>query len=343
MMLGEDVENNVRSAMQIYVLLTGKCNLNCKMCIRGNAKFHNMPFSGFLQILQDEYIRNSNVVITGGEPTLHPQFCDIVNLCCERSESVCVATNGTLDYYIENVRGIENLSFQVSLDGDKETHNTIRRNDCFDKIIATLENYEKHSIAYSIASTIGKENKDKIFSLIPIINKRKVLYWLVSYEMPFGKSNKNNLLQVEEWNEFCDKLLSVVHFPLHVKKIFDFGLYERFENKFPILNRCFNCGSGINKLYIYPDLTVYPCTCLVDFPLGNLKTMSIAEILSGETIKRFSSYQINKSVPCNDCKYLIYCNGGCIGMSYNLFGKLGMGDVRCPTLRKHYEHEDILF
>ena len=37
---------------------------------------------------------------------------------------------------------------------------------------------------------------------------------------------------------------------------------------------------------------------------------------------------------CSKCKYLKVCNGGCIGMSYHYFKKIGMGDYRCPLINK---------
>lgn len=331
--------------MQYYVVITERCNLNCKMCIRGNASERDMAFSDFVSISRDEQFRSGNIVVTGGEPVLHPQFCDIVYLCCELSNSVCVATNGTLDYYVDDLCGIENLCFQVSLDGNKETHNAIRNGDCFDSLFATITKYEKRNIVYNIASTIGKENKETIFDLVPLLKDRKLQYWKVSCELPFGRNHGGNLMRAEEWNDFVDRLLSVVNFPLHIKKIFDFGLYDRLErkNQMPTINRCFNCGSGNGKLYIYPDQNVYPCTCLTDFSLGNLKKNSMTDILNGEKIKKFQNIKPCGNTPCRDCRYVIYCNGGCLGMSYDTFGELGKGDVRCPILRNHYEQKGILF
>ena len=107
--------------------------------------------------------------------------------------------------------------------------------------------------------------------------------------------------------------------------------------------RCYNCGSGRDKLYVYPDFNVYSCTCLTDFCLGNLKKNALEEILMGEGIRLFSEYKIGSDVICGECKYFAFCKGGCIGMSYHYFGTIGKGDIRCPILRSYYEQKGFLF
>jgi radical SAM domain protein len=59
--------------------------------------------------------------------------------------------------------------------------------------------------------------------------------------------------------------------------------------------------------------------------------------------KNFYNYNILENSICNQCKYKNFCNGGCMGMSYNILGKLGLGDIRCPIVKKYYEEKCILF
>ena len=95
--------------------------------------------------------------------------------------------------------------------------------------------------------------------------------------------------------------------------------------------------------YIYPNYDVLPCTCLTDFCIGNLKKIkSLNEIVDGENNKVFCKYKVLSDSPCNECEYKSECNGGCIGMSYHYFQKLGVGDLRCHVFRSIYEKKDIL-
>ena len=134
-----------------------------------------------------------------------------------------------------------------------------------------------------------------------------------------------------------------VEFPLLIKKIFPLELYDKNMGSINQENRCLNCGSGKENIYIYPDFNVYPCTCLTDFCIGNIRVKNLEEIIKGKENNIFLNYNILEESICNKCKYKKLCNGGCIGMSYNILGKLGLGDIRCPILKKYYEEKSILF
>lgn len=325
--------------MRIYLLITNSCNLSCVMCIREERKENFINFEEFKKNFDREDTSNIELVITGGEPTLHPKFVEFVKYSSKKFKKVLIATNGTHNSYVEEIKDIKNLIFQISLDGDRETHNRIRGKESFDKILETVQKLEKYNLNYCIASVVGKYNYKEIDKLIPTLREyKKMKYWKISYEMPFGHAKGESIFSAEEWNEFVDSILRKVDFPLNIKKIFPLEIYEKNWDKVQRNknNRCLNCGSGKNKFYIYPDFNVYPCTCLTDFCIGNLKTQTLSEIVSSEKNSCFYNYKLSPESYCNQCKYKEVCNGGCIGMSYNILGKLGMGDIRCPILKEKY-------
>lgn len=326
--------------MQIYFLLTEDCNLNCSMCIRGKKQGSDMDIEQLKQIMENNVFSDHDIVITGGEPSLHEKYLDILLMMSQNAKTVTVTSNGTLNLQLDKLRNLENLFFQISLDGDKKIHDRIRGSNVFDRTWNTLQIMEFMGIGYSVASVVNKKNRLDIFDLIDKLSGlKKMVYWRVSYEMPFGNaSGIDDIMSAEEWNSFVDNLLKTVNFRLKIKKLFPFDLYEKrwsdLEKTAFKCNRSINCGSGINKIYVYPDFRIYPCTCLTDFCVGELGKQSFSEIMNGEKIKLFSEYSLKNGADCQDCKYKNYCNGGCIGMSYHYFGKLGMGDLRCPKLSK---------
>ncbi len=177
------------------------------------------------------------------------------------------------------------------------------------------------------------------YKLIPILaGMKKMKYWKLSYEMPFGNAKKQDMMLVEQWNKFVDSIVDMASFRLKIKKIYDFDLYRKAVEANKIdFDKCMrNCGGCTEKVYIDTDFTVYPCACLREFELGNLKNESIDSILNNEKSIPFKEYQMDKNLPCNGCEFYRMCYGGCIGVSYSFFGKLGMGDIRCPKVRKHY-------
>lgn len=290
------------------------------------------------RIMEDNDFSDHDIVITGGEPSLHKRYSDIVRVMSEKAKTVTVTSNGTLDLQLDKLKNLENLFFQISLDGDEKIHDRIRGNNAFSRAWHTLQMMEFLQIKYSVASVVSIKNRFGIFDLIDKLEKLKSMaYWRVSYEMPFGSaSGIEDIMSAEEWNSFVDDILKKVNFRLKIKKLFPFNLYEKrwidLEQTAFKCRRSINCGSGVNKIYIYPDFRVYPCTCLTDFCVGQLGKQLFCEIMNGEKIKTFSEYGLKHESDCLDCKYMSVCNGGCIGMSYHYFGKLGMGDLRCPNL-----------
>ena len=335
--------------MQIYMLITNKCNLSCSICIRVSdcSDTIEMDYKTYTETLLANDFSNADIIITGGEPTMHDSFCEIVDFTCRYAKNVSVTTNGTMAYYIDSLSNKENLSFQVSLDGDEITNDAIRGVGAYSRIANTLNKFEKHHINYCVASVVSKKNKDSIKNLVPFLSSLKSMQnWRISYEMPFGNSGFSDMLTADEWNSFVDDIIKSVNFRLRIQKIFPFKLYDKkileaegFELQ---SKRCFNCGSGRDKIYVYPDYSVYSCTCLTDFCLGNLKENTFEDIILGNEIKKFSEYKIDSDVPCSECKYYAFCKGGCIGMSYHYFGLIGKGDIRCPILRSYYEQKGFL-
>ena len=66
--------------MQIYILLTDKCNLKCSMCIRGRQEGSNLDFDTLKESSWTEELRQHDIVLTGGEPTLNHRFIEIIDL-----------------------------------------------------------------------------------------------------------------------------------------------------------------------------------------------------------------------------------------------------------------------
>ena len=323
--------------MQIYLLLTERCNLNCKMCIRGNKTNKELSLIDFEDIVSLEEFADHDIVITGGEPTLCKDFISIVSYLKDKCKSISVCTNGTTDFYINKEFLDSRIKIQISIDGTEDIHDSIRGRNSFKRILSTVSKLEALDIPYTISSVVNKSNAICMKDLADILgNFKHMKYWNISYEMPFGHADIKELMPTEDWNAFVDNMLDYVCFKMKIQKMFPFELFDKNKERLEEIfkdHRCSNCGSGRNKIYIYPDLYVYPCTCLTDFCLGNLKDSSLTQIMNTDLALRFADYTVLPESKCQNCEYLKYCNGGCIGMSYHYFNKLGCGDIRCPKLR----------
>ena len=121
--------------MRIYLLITNRCNLKCSMCIRDNQHEKDMNFEDFKNIFEKRDTSNTEIVITGGEPTLNLEFVKFIEYSSTKFKKVLIATNGVFNQYIKNIKNIKNIIFQISLDGNENIHNQIRGGKIFNNIL----------------------------------------------------------------------------------------------------------------------------------------------------------------------------------------------------------------
>lgn len=83
---------------QCYLLLTRRCNLSCTHCIRSSDSSFNEYIKLELvnRIIADlsSKFPYATLLLSGGEPTLHPDFGEIVQLALNSFKKVIVNTNG---------------------------------------------------------------------------------------------------------------------------------------------------------------------------------------------------------------------------------------------------------
>lgn len=325
--------------MQVYLLLNNICNLKCDFCIRGKQDEQKvLDIHKLEKILKINNFSNFHFLLTGGEPTLHKDLPGIIELCKPYVKGISINTNGVDSEWIDALTD-NDIHVQISVDGTKEYHNQLRggMKNIYDSILKTIDKLNEKNIRYNISTTVNTANYENVKLLCKKMDSFKNMkYWKVSAMLPFGCADQNDVLPYDRWNELVDYLIDEAEVRLKIAKLFDFKLADKYLEKNPATNTLIgkNCGDVRRKIYVYPDFTVYPCTCLTDFPLGNLEDETLESVLTNEISKKFSEYSVCSESACYSCKYLSICNGGCIGMSYHFHGKLGMGDFRCPIVLK---------
>lgn len=123
--------------------LTNACNLNCVMCGRNAADFKptvfDMDVFRSLEPLMDTV---EEVTLMGwGEPTIHPNFIEMLEIINKHSARKYFCTNGMNLQKIKNALFDYNVDvFAVSLDGaTHETNDRIRRGSDIAKIASDLK------------------------------------------------------------------------------------------------------------------------------------------------------------------------------------------------------------
>lgn len=111
------------------IIITDYCNLNCLYCFANNQSpqnGNNMSLNIYTQILDFCSAESSPIGIIGGEPTLHPEFKDILILtnkyCSIFNTRATLFTNGIeleqyLPYFGNDIDALININAPEEIGG----------------------------------------------------------------------------------------------------------------------------------------------------------------------------------------------------------------------------------
>lgn len=164
----------------ININCTNKCNMSCSYCYRKYQKKQDMNLSNKVDGL--EQIKNSkisNIILTGGEPTLSNQLENYVSFFDDKQRTIL--TNG-----LERLRNAEVFdNIIISFDGDEITmfnHRNINA-EKYLQIIDNINYYLKKRCQVGISTVITKQNVELFDAWIinnPWIKKCNISLILVS-------------------------------------------------------------------------------------------------------------------------------------------------------------------
>jgi SynChlorMet cassette radical SAM/SPASM protein ScmF len=162
---------------ELYFYLTDTCNLFCRHCwIEPRCSSEEKPLSAidrtlFVSILdQAEPLGTRGIKLTGGEPLLHPQIDEFLEIIRQRRLRLTVETNGTLctPGLAERIAACERAFAAVSLDAaEAETHEWIRgKEGCFAAAVTGIGNLVAAGLKPQVIMTIMQRNKGQMEAVV---------------------------------------------------------------------------------------------------------------------------------------------------------------------------------
>lgn len=136
-------------ASVLQIIPTEACNLRCPMCnqwgengyfLEGLRPVDHMNYDDLAGLIGQFSPRQTFLSIHGGEPFAYKHIGRLLELLAERPFDVMFSTNGTLlKRHLEALTQIKNLSFLLSIDGDREAHDRIRGKGRFQQARESLQ------------------------------------------------------------------------------------------------------------------------------------------------------------------------------------------------------------
>jgi len=324
-------EFHFSAPLMAWVELTRACNLRCPHCFveAGAPREVEMPTERILRLL-DEWAEMGvfSVVITGGEPSIHPDFMEIVHHAHELGFTVAIASNGMplTEKMLADIPQ-DDVIISVSLDGIHGAGAASGESD-FEAVTRKLLQIRNSGFNTSIMTTTTHDNVDELSTFMNFAIDNDISLRSVPF-VPMGRGRLYRELQnqvadiekaaqfwlaEEKWERIKDQELGLCG-----GKVFNFLITMVYT-----LGRCM---SGRGVCYVTSDGTVYPCSnCSGSHILdgGNLLERSFADIWNDESWPiRGITWKTFLDKTCEGCAINTedyFCTGRCPGSSYAING-----------------------
>lgn len=289
----------------LFIELTTACNLNCIHCGYRKQQQHKINTEiVYTSVSRLKKHGLQTVMLTGGEPTLHPNISEILSFCKNNEIKTKVATNGTrLDVLLPAME--EDILDEIVISADAfsdVTYKSIRRSDFLKRIyesICSMNQYcERIHLSYLIQRSNYKEllvflefaerlGVDSVSLLVPhyngdftgllsLIDYRKQVFLSKEDSANFAKNIAPELLY------FWEKHPNILRYSSkHIHAIID---YLSDMSK-PITCRETICSLPLNSLFLYSDESVRLCPYQKEWSFNNLD-----EALTDLSQKRIQCY-----------------------------------------------------
>jgi MoaA/NifB/PqqE/SkfB family radical SAM enzyme len=152
--------------------LTDRCQLDCQHCLRDPAQTpKDLPLPVLRKVLREAkaLYRSAQVALTGGEPTLHPEFEGVLDAIVEHGFTWHLVTNahrfGRLLTVLKDApaRRAALTAVNFSLDGATEaTHDGIRGQGSFREVMLAATLCTAHGIPFVLQMVINAKNVGEI-------------------------------------------------------------------------------------------------------------------------------------------------------------------------------------
>lgn len=294
----------------IHVEVTSRCNERCLHCYQPRAVSRDMEMSLFRDLLgQLRKMGTASMTLSGGEPTLHPDFPQILRLTRESDMIINVLSNGLLidDEMTAVLKDVNLNMIQISLySTNPRIHDEITRvGGSHERTVAAVERLIAANVPVQISCPIMKLNRDAYCDVSRWCSERKIRVlsdFVMMAKTDFDISNLAQRLDIDETRQVIEDILDAdkkYHLQLETEpKTSDLEHYA----KQPV------CGVCIDSACITEQGILYPCSGFQGYPLGNIMERSLRDIWEKSEPVRFLRSVRNDSFPgCLTCEARDYC------------------------------------
>lgn len=334
-----------KETIEVTFQVTEACSLACTYCYQHNKTPKVMSLEvakKYIDTIFEEYKDSHYAIILdfiGGEPLLQPDLimdaldywyykCIMENIEWGVLTRVSICSNGT-EYFKPAVQRLMNrlgnhLSFTVSIDGNKELHDSARLHHdgrgSYDEAIAAANHYESnHNITLGSKMTIAPNNLMFLFPALKHYMQKgaNIIHANCVYEE--GWTYEHATILYYELKKVADYKLE--HYPDVYISLFEEDYFEPMDEE----DNQNWCGGTGKMLACDPDGNLYPCLRYMPSSLGDKqKPLTSGDVFSGldRSVAEELGTITRRSQSTDECFYCPIAKGcsWCSAYNYEVHG-----------------------
>jgi MoaA/NifB/PqqE/SkfB family radical SAM enzyme len=265
-----------KKAANVFFHVLTQCNLTCRHCYinpiqHGTRRLSRSQIELWLAILA-RTSPHANLVLLGGEPTLHPDLAFAVKSARNLGyASVTIDTNGYLfNDILERVLPGEVDFFSFSLDGATAgTNDHIRGKGSFEACTAGIAAAKAKGFQISLIYTVSGLNLHELDRMPPLLSDLGVDRFFIQVIGLRGQSAaagsgglSNPQVSRDDWR---------TRVPPVAEAAARLGIRVTYPKVYLELDETFECaGKVADNYFIFPNGRVYRCPLCEDYPIHSL-------------------------------------------------------------------------
>jgi radical SAM protein with 4Fe4S-binding SPASM domain len=313
-----------RSPTLVDFQITNKCYMNCSHCYASSSPegLHASMEDIDLALSEMRKAGVCQVALGGGEPLLHPDIREVLDLCHEKGIVPNLSTGGM--HFTKELLSVLRKrcgAVAVSMENTGERFSDWR-NIGFERIEHAIRLLLSSSIRTVVQVVVSPANINDLDKIADFCLTRKRLYGVIFLAFkPVGRGVGFCKTLTDLDPAFVSMKLKTAFKRLspHMRVGYDCCLApaiasgDRNEG-FVDNNHVEGCSALRGSLGLLPNLDVVPCTFLSQRKIGNLRNISLIDIWNNEAADAFRnsvSRRIAGRIGCNHCSIKYSCLGGC--------------------------------
>ncbi len=342
------IETERHVLLYLFLELTRRCNLRCRHCGSdcsrepGRGELDTASWLRIVDYLHGNLSPVPVVVLTGGEPLMHPGIAELARALDRKGMTWGMVTNG---FGLDRTRlglfeasGLSSVT--VSCDGDRESHTWLRGHpEAYDRAMGAMELIGSSKIPVKdVVTCVFRDNAAGLDDTARRIAGTGCTSWRLFRIFPRGRAAGEPRLSLDEsqTRELLDRVAELRRYwkPRGLDVSWSCEGYLPFALDRRVRGEPFFCRSGINIASILCDGSVTGCNNNgPEFVQGSVLERDFGEIWKRE----FAEYRDRgwmRTGACGDCAEWAHCRGGSVHLREKALPGPGFCLARNPSQKR---------